>query len=120
LRCLPQISATLRPTLSDPVKLIRRTGRMPMISSVLAGASCVENMRKFRTPLGIPASMKASTTVRWVRGEYSDALRMTVFPQINGVAMALKERVMGAFHGATANTTPTGSRINITVVPILN
>jgi hypothetical protein len=93
---------------------------MAMISSVLAGASCVENIRKLRTPLGIPASMNASTTVRCVRGEYSDALRITVFPQIKGVAMARNERVIGAFHGATANTTPTGSRINITVVPILS
>lgn len=74
-------------------------------------------MRKLRTPLGIPASMNASTTVRWVRGEYSEDFKMTVFPQIRGVAMARRERVIGAFHGAIAKTTPTGSRINITVVP---
>jgi hypothetical protein len=108
-RCHPQISATLRPTRSDPVELIRRTGCMPMISSVRAGASCVENTRKLSTPLGISASINTSTTVRCVRGEYSEAFRITVFPQIKGTAIARKDNVVGAFHLAIASTTPTGS-----------
>ena len=43
---------------------------------------------RLTTPSGKPASANASTISAWVRGQRSDALRITVLPQASGVAMA--------------------------------
>src|SRR5882757_145214 len=65
---------------------------------------------RFTTPLPRPASTKLSTIKACVRGQRSEALSTTVFPQANGVAIARVPRMMGAFHGAIPSTTPAGSR----------
>jgi hypothetical protein len=42
----------------------------------------------------------------WVAGDSSAPLRITVFPQASGVAIARVARINGAFHGAMPSTTP--------------
>ncbi len=52
-----------------------------------------------------------------VRGQLSDALRITELPQASGTAIALTPRMMGAFQGAMPTITPTGSRSAMATVP---
>ena len=53
----------------------------------------------------------------WVRGQFSEPLRITVLPQASGVAMARVPRMMGAFQGAMPSTTPAGWRMPMASEP---
>lgn len=48
-------------------------------------------------------SCMISTTISWEIGLYSDDFKTTVFPQMRGIQIALKDKVAGAFQGAIAN-----------------
>ena len=74
-----------------------------MMPAVKAGAFSREQETKFKTPLGRPASWKASTIMEWHLGLYSEDLRTTVFPARMGTMTALNASVIGAFHGAMLN-----------------
>jgi len=91
-----------------------------MISDTRAGAVSRLTFRKLMTPFGIPAldnlclvafanittestSCKASTTMEIDMGLTSEDFKITVFPQINGIATARTLRGPGAFHGVIAS-----------------
>ncbi len=80
--------------------VILRTRGWAIISAVKVGAFSREQDTKFKTPSGKPASWKASITMEWHLGLYSEDLRTTVFPARIGAMTALNARVIGAFHGA--------------------
>ena len=110
LSCSAARLATIRPTAVEPVKLIRRTAGWSISAPTTSPASAGALVTRLTTPSGKPASANASTIRAWVRGQRSDALRMTVLPQASGVAIARQPRITGAFHGAMPSTTPAGSR----------
>ena len=62
LRWRPAISAMIRPTRVDPVKLMRRLSGWAISSSTTAGASAGALVRKLMTPGGTPASAIAAAT----------------------------------------------------------
>ena len=68
-------------------------------------------------PAGIPAASSTSPMIRCVCGHSSEALSTTVLPQASGIATARTPRIIGAFHGAMAATTPTGWRIASAILP---
>ena len=80
--------AIILPTLSLPVKFTLRTNGCLTAYSVTDGASSRLVGRKLRHPAGSPASTSARTTRYCDLGLFSDGLRTTVLPQINGVAIA--------------------------------
>lgn len=102
---LPHSDAMILPTMSEPVKLTRRTSLRAIAWVVRAGACSLSIVTKAKARGGRPASSKRSTTMRWLAGEYSEALSKTVLPHMRGMPIARIERLTGAFHGAIAKTT---------------
>ena len=114
----PARSAMILPTAVEPVKLMRLTAgcvdqrlddRSPRPSASL--------VMTLTTPSAKPPRASASPIRRCVRGQISDALRMTVLPHASGMATARTPRMTGAFHGAMPRTTPTGWRIAMASSP---
>ena len=66
---------------------------------------------RLTTPGGSPASLRARAISPWVRGQTSEALSTTVFPNASGCATARVPRITGAFQGAMPSTTPAGWRM---------
>ncbi len=110
-RCLAAMPAMIRPTLVEPVKLIRRTAGWAISASTTPGASVGALVTTLITPAGRPASRSTEPISQWVRGHCSDAFSTTVLPQASGTARARVPRMIGAFQGAMPTTTPTGWRI---------
>ena len=104
-------SAMIRPTLVEPVKLMRRTAGWSISAPTTSPASSGALVTRLTVPGGMPASSSASTISAWVRGQVSEAFSTTVLPQASGVAMARVARITGAFQGAMPSTTPAGSRM---------
>ena len=73
-------SAIRRPTRVEPVKLMRRTAGWAISSSTTSGASSASWVSTFTTPGGMPASASARPISAWVRGQTSEAFRITVLP----------------------------------------
>ena len=117
LRYLAQVCAMMRPTLVEPVKLMRRTAGWATMASTTAPASAGALVTKFTTPGGKPASCSASMMRPCVAGHSSDPFRITVLPQASGVAMARTPRMTGAFHGAMPSTTPAAWRTPMARLP---
>jgi hypothetical protein len=109
-RCRALVSAMIRPTRVEPVKLIRRTAGCSMRVSTTSPAFSGAFVTRLTTPAGAPASSKARTIAACVRGVASEALRMTAFPHASGMAIARVPRMTGAFQGAMPRTTPAGWR----------
>ena len=107
----------IRPTLVEPVKLIRRTAGCSISASTTGPASLALVTIRFTTPGGRPASASADAIAACVRGHSSDAFSTTVLPYASGVATARVPRITGAFHGAMPATTPTGWRTPIASRP---
>ena len=100
----------IRPTAVEPVKLIRRTAGWSISAPTTSAASSGALVTRLTTPSGKPASAKASTISACVRGQRSDALRITVLPQASG----RRDRAAAEDHRRVprrdAEDTPTGSR----------
>lgn len=84
LRWWPAISAILRPTAVEPVKLILRTCGAAISACVTSAADSREWPSRPSTPLGSPARRKTSTHSWCVRGESSDNLKITALPAARG------------------------------------
>ena len=100
--------AMMRPTLVEPVKLMRLTAGCSINAATTSAASSGWLVIRLMTPAGTPASLLAAAIAAWVRGHSSDAFNTTVLPKASGVATARVARMIGAFHGAIPTTTPTG------------
>src|SRR4051794_7037988 len=107
LRLRPAASASLRPVVVEPVKLIRRTAGCATNSSAIGPAPPAACVTTLRTPAGRPASAKISAQINPpLIGDHSDGFNTTVLPSTSGAAIARAERISAAFHGAIAPTTP--------------
>ena len=74
------ISAMMRPTMVEPVKLTHRTALCAISASTTSAASSAALVTRFAAPAGMPASMRHSMMAAWVAGVSSDALSTTVLP----------------------------------------
>ena len=74
------LPAMIRPTLVDPVKLIRRTAGCAISASTTAGASSGAFVIRLITPGATPASLIAAATAACVLGHSSEAFSTTVLP----------------------------------------
>ena len=101
----------IRPTLVEPVKLMRRTAGWSISAPTTSPASSGALVTRLTVPAGSPASSSARMISAWVRGQVSEAFSTTVLPQASGVATARVARMTGAFQGAMPSTTPAGSRM---------
>ena len=110
-RCRPASSAMIRPTLVEPVKLMRLTAGCATSASTIAAASLGSLVMTLMTPFGRPASASAWPISRCVPGHISEAFSTTVLPQASGMATARVPRMTGAFHGAMPTQTPAAWRI---------
>ncbi len=108
-KCSAARLAIILPTAVEPVKLMRCTAGWSMSAPTTSPASSGALVNMLTTPGGNPASTKAAAISACVLGHTSDALKITVLPQANGVAMARTPRILGALHGAMPSTTPVGS-----------
>ena len=90
---------------------MRRTAGWEISSSTTSAASGPSWVSRLTTPGGRPASLRARAISPCVRGQTSDALRITVFPNASGCATARVPRITGAFQGAMPSTTPAGWRM---------
>src|SRR4051794_5796484 len=96
------------PTSFEPVNEIAFSG--PAFTSA-APNSPPEPATKLMTPLGIPASFRASTIRQVHKGETDAGFTTTVLPQISAGAIFHAGIAIGKFQGVTSPTTPTGLRI---------
>ena len=118
-RCRAAVSAMMRPTRVEPVKLMRRTAGCAISSSTTSAASLGSLVTRLIAPGGTPASFSASTIAACVRGHISEALRTTVLPYASGAATARTPSMTGAFQGAMPTTTPTGWRTAFARLPAM-
>lgn len=115
----PALAASFRATPELPVKLIFFTTSCSISAFVICAASSRAWLMTFMTPGGNPASAAMEVTRKCVRGEVSDALMMTVFPQATGKKMARIRRMTGAFQGTISRITPYGSLVTYAARPII-
>ena len=80
LRWRPAVSAMIRPTRVEPVKLIRRTAGCAISASTTSAASAGSLTIRFTTPGGSPASCSVAAIAACVRGHSSDPFSTTVLP----------------------------------------
>ena len=102
------------------MKFTRLTAGCAISAATTFGASAGALEITLTTPFGKPASFMIWPIRRWVAGQTSDDLRITVLPQASGAAIARTPRITGAFHGAIPRTTPAGCRTASEITPGLS
>ena len=102
-----QVSATLRPTSSDPVN---ETAATSGCWTRAAPASSPKPWTRFSTPGGRPTSSKISTRIVASRGVSSAGLKTAVHPHTRAGAIFQRGMAMGKFHGVMRAATPAGWR----------
>ncbi len=98
-------SATVRPTATEPVKLILSTS--PRTSAAPVSPSPVATRK---TSSGIPASIASCRMSTADSGDSSDGFSTTVFPVTSAAMTTRMGFTIGKFHGEMTPTTPYGSR----------
>ncbi len=107
-------SATERPTSCEPVKL---TASMSGEETSAAPMREPGPITRFRTPGGRPARCTMSTIIHGEAGTSSAGLKTTQLPKASAGAIFQAGMASGKFHGVTAATTPTGSRVTSISMP---
>src|SRR5699024_6580425 len=103
LSCCAANVASRRPTSTEPVnETFFIIGLCIKFSDIWAG---IPN-RRFTTPLGTPASIKARTNSMHEAGVSSAGFRTTVQPAARAAANFLAANTTGKFHGTKAATGP--------------
>jgi len=110
LKCLAASTASIRPTLSDPVNVISFTRGSATSCCTISGPGPETT---FSTPGGSPAALKISAIFRPIIGVSSEGLRTNVFPAASAIATFFKGRNRAALKGPIPATTPSGRRTDM-------
>jgi hypothetical protein len=95
------------PTAVEPVNAMQSTSRCS--ASSLPGSPAPGTT--LNTPAGMPASYASCATRIAVSGDFSDGFSTTLLPAASAGPNFHAAIRIGKFHGTTAATTPTGSRV---------